>query len=81
MKIRVIEKLVNKNAAFTIALSVSVHAKKPKSVMKMNQNESHLTNNTFGFCQHAKSRPEKTKRVISCQPTRIVLLLNFRNER
>ena len=65
----------------SIAPYVSVHAKKPKSVMKMNQNESHRTNNTFGFCRHAKSRPEKTKRVISCQPTGIVLFLNFSNER
>jgi len=42
--------------------------KKPKSVMKMNHNESHRTNNTFGFCQHAKSDPKKPKELFLASP-------------
>jgi hypothetical protein len=38
---------------------------------------SHHTNNTFGFCRHTNNRPEKTKRVISCQPAGLVLFLNY----
>ena len=42
-----------------------------KFAIKNMEIESHRTNYTFSFCQHAKCRPEKTKRVILFQLSKI----------